>query len=105
MEQIFDIVKQVTGVMLIFSILLHIFAGTSHRRYLQFMEGLLIMLLVIAPFLQSLKKGDVLETYLKKYQKQWEMREIQEEIERIGQKREEYIAQEGKADRYERDLE
>lgn len=105
MEQIFDIVKQITGVMLVFSVLLHIFSGSSYRRYFQFMEGLLILLLAAAPLFQQLKKEDIVEDSFKKYQKQWEMREVEDEMERIGKRRENLITQEGQAIQNERNVE
>lgn len=105
MEQIFDIVKQITGVMLVFSLLLHIFSGTAYRRYFQFMEGLLILLVVAAPLFQQLKKEDIVEECFFKYERERNTREMQEEIERIGKKREKLITQEGQEDQYERDVE
>lgn len=77
MEQIFDIVKQITGVMIVFSVLLHIFSGSPYRRYFQFMEGLLILLLVTAPLFRQWKQEDIVEDCFRKYQKQWETREVE----------------------------
>ena len=97
MEQIFDIVKQITGVMIVFSVLLHIFSGSPYRRYFQFMEGLLILLLVTAPLFRQWKQEDIVEDCFRKYQKQWETREVEEEMKRIGERRENLINQEGQA--------
>ena len=95
MEQIFDIVKQITGVMIVFSVLFHIFSGSPYRRYFQFMEGLLILLLVTAPLFRQWKQEDIVEDCFRKYQKQWETREVEEEMKRIGERRENLINQEG----------
>lgn len=96
MEQIFDIVKQITGVMIVFSVLLHIFSGSPYRRYFQFVEGLLILLLVTAPLFRQWKQEDIVEDCFRKYQKQWETREVEEEMKRIGERRENLINQEGR---------
>ena len=97
MEQIFDIVKQITGVMIVFSVLLHIFSASPYRRYFQFMEGLLVLLLVTAPLFRQWKQEDIVEDCFRKYQKQWETREVEEEMKRIGERRENLINQEGQA--------
>lgn len=97
MEQIFDIVKQVTGVMLVFSVLLHIFSGSSYRRYFQFVEGALILLLILLPLCGRLKSEDITKDCFQKFQNEWDIREIEEEMERIGKERENLILQEGQA--------
>lgn len=97
MEQIFDIVKQITGIMIVFSVLLHIFSGSPYRRYFQFVEGVLILLLLTAPLFRQWKQEDIVEDCFRKYQKQWETREVEEEMKRIGERRENLINQEGQA--------
>lgn len=97
MEQIFDIVKQVTGVMLVFSVLLHVFSGSSYQRYFQFMEGAMILLLILLPLCGRLKNEDITKDCFQKFQNEWDIREIEEEMERIGKERENFILQEGQA--------
>ncbi|MDY3774131.1 MAG: stage III sporulation protein AF [Eubacterium sp.] len=91
MQQIFKMVQQVTSVMLVFSLLFHIFSDSSYRRYFQFVEGLLILLLLITPLVQYTKKQDFMENCFKVHQSEWQRQELEDEMEMIGKKREEWI--------------
>ena len=66
------------------------------------MEGLLILLLVTAPLFRQWKQEDIVEDCFRKYQKQWETREVEEEMKRIGERRVKEILEQvegvGKAD-------
>lgn len=94
MEEILHAVKDITVFILLFSIVSNLFSRSKYARYFRFVEGLIIILLVIMPlfswFTGDVFFDDVLEQNLFEAEKRFD----EEELRMIGEKREEMLEQE-----------
>lgn len=94
MEEILHAVKNVTIFILLFSIVSNLFSRSKYARYFRFVEGLIIILLVMMP-LFSWFTGDVfLDDVLEQNVLETEKRFDEDELRMIGEKREEMLERE-----------
>ncbi len=91
MNELLQMVKQVVIFVLIYQVIMNVFSGSSYRKYFQFVEGILLITLMLSPAFQWFHKG---EAWLDTYEKNWDNMEVQrdaKEYEQIQQRRDEWL--------------
>lgn len=57
MQEILSMVQRVTVFLLISTLVTDLFSGTEYRKYLQYITGLVVIVLVLTPVFRLLNKG------------------------------------------------
>ena len=102
MEEILHIVKNITVFIVIFSIVSNLFARSKYHKYFGFIEGVIVLILVLEPFFSLVSDGTVLDEYLQKNILEIEKGEYEDELRMVGEQREQILGeawQEGQEDR------
>lgn len=94
MEQILEIVRNISIFILFFTIITNLFARTKYARYFKFVEGLLVIILVMTPLFTWLTSEKFLEDCLDKNLLELEEQSYDMELEMIGKEREQLIMEE-----------
>jgi hypothetical protein len=96
MDTILEVVQKVTAFVLVFSVLSNLFARTKYVSYFRFVEGLILILLVLSPLFSWLTGEQVLTDYLQENILESEASFSEEELLSIEEKREEMLKNEWK---------
>lgn len=91
MDEILQIVKNVTIFILIFTIILNLFSDSEYIRYFSFVEGILVIMLVMTPLFSGLADGHIMDGHLERNMSELEDRSYEKEIERMGRLREKML--------------
>lgn len=94
MEQILEIVRNISIFILFFTIITNLFSRTKYARYFKFVEGLLVIILVMTPLFTWLTSEKFLEDCLDKNLLEMEEQSYDMELEMIGKEREQLIMEE-----------
>lgn len=92
MDQVLEVVKQITVFVLIFSVVSNLFSQSKYHRYFTFVEGLIVILLVMTPLLSWFTSERFLEQCLRENVIQVEREFEADELHMIGKKREEMLS-------------
>lgn len=92
MEGIMDAIKSVVIFVLVFRIVRNLFVSSSYVKYFRFLEGIMIVILLMAPVFSWLGEGNGLDRCLEDNWFQVELEWDQRELERIGEQRDEMLA-------------
>ncbi len=91
MEQILTAAKNIAMFVLVFSLVTSVFSGTKYGRFFRMMEGILILVLILTPFMAWFQKGESLPQHLEddllQIQTEFDERQLQE----IGERREQLM--------------
>lgn len=91
MDTILETVKHVAIFVLVFSIITNLFSGSSYHRYFRFVEGLMIIILVMTPLFAWFTSENFLDDCLDSNIFELENGFQQEELRMIGEEREELL--------------
>lgn len=91
MDTIIVTVKHVAIFVLVFSIISNLFSGSSYHRYFRFVEGLMIIILVMAPLFAWFTSENFLDECLDGHIFEVENGFQEEELRMIGEEREELL--------------
>lgn len=93
MEEILQAVKNITVFILIFSIVSNLFARSKYHKYFGFIQGIIVLILVLGPFFSLVTDGTVLDEYLQKNMLEIEKGEYEDELKMIGEQREQILGE------------
>lgn len=93
MEVILQAVKNITIFILIFSIVSNLFAQSKYHRYFGFIEGVILLILVLKPFFSVMSEEGILDNYLLKNVQEIERGEYEDELRLIGEQREQLLGE------------
>ena len=93
MEVILQAVKNITIFILIFSIVSNLFAQSKYHRYFGFIEGVILLILVLKPFFSVMSEEGILDNYLLKNVQEIEKGEYEDELRLIGEQREQLLGE------------
>lgn len=91
MDTILETVKHVAIFVLVFSIITNLFSGSSYHRYFRFVEGLMIIILVMTPLFAWFTSENFLDDCLDNNIFELENGFQQEGLRMIGEEREELL--------------
>lgn len=91
MDIILVTVKHVAIFVLVFSIITNLFSGSSYHRYFRFVEGLMIIILVMTPLFAWFTSENFLDDCLDSRIFELENGFQQDEIRMIGEERDELL--------------
>ncbi|MCM1246150.1 MAG: stage III sporulation protein AF [Roseburia sp.] len=98
MEEILHVVKNITVFILLFSIISNLFSRSKYARYFRFVEGLIIVLLVMVPLFSWFTGDAFLDDVLEKNLFEAEQSFDEDELRMLGEKREELLEREWKGE-------
>lgn len=98
MEEILHVVKNITVFILLFSIISNLFSRSKYARYFRFVEGLIIVLLVMVPLFSWFTDDSLLDDVLEKNLFEAEQSFDEDELRMLGEKREELLEREWKGE-------
>lgn len=91
MQVVLETVKHVAAFVLVFSIITNLFSGSRYNRYFRFVQGLIIVLLIMSPLFAWLTEDhffeDRLDGHILEQENGWE----EEELRQIGEQREDLL--------------
>lgn len=93
MDEILQAVKNITVFILIFSIVSNLFARSKYHRYFGFIEGVILLILVLKPFFSVMSEEGILDNYLLKNVQEIEKGEYEDELRLIGEQREQLLGE------------
>lgn len=93
MGEILQVVKNITVFIIIFSIVSNLFARSKYHKYFGFIEGVIVLILVLEPFFSLVSDGTVLDKYLQKNILEIEKGEYEDELRMIGEQREQILGE------------
>lgn len=91
MEQMLHIVKNITVFILLFSVISNLFSKSKYQKYFDFIEGLMIIILVMTPLFAWFTSDRFLDECLKKNISSMEEESFREELEMIGGQRDQML--------------
>lgn len=91
MEEILHTVKNIAIFILLFSIVSNLFSRSKYRKYFDFVQGVILVLLVMTPLFARFADGTFLDGLLEKNMVQMEENFRGDELEMIGEQREQMI--------------
>ncbi len=97
MDTILVTVKHVAIFVLVFSIITNLFSGSSYHRYFRFVEGLMIIILVMTPLFAWFTSENFLDDCLDSHIFELENGFQQEELRMIGEERDALLKEETQA--------
>lgn len=92
MEEILHIAKNITIFVLLFSIVSNLFSDSKYKRYFEFLQGLILILLVVTPLFTRFADGNLLEGLLEKNIFEMEENYQGDELRGIGEQRDRMLA-------------
>lgn len=99
MEEIVEGIRQVVIFVLVFQVVLNLFAQSKYLRYFRFFEGLMVMILFMTPLFTRMGAGEEWERRLIKnwttFEAEWESPEFEE----IEKERAELLTEAGTEER------
>jgi len=97
MDTILVTVKHVAIFVLVFSIISNLFSGSSYHRYFRFVEGLMIIILVMTPLFAWFTSESFLDECLDSHIFQLENGFQEDELRMVGEEREALLKEESQA--------
>lgn len=91
MDAILEVVKHVTVFVLVFSILSNLFAKSKYNRYFRFIEGIILILLVMAPLFSWFTSDTFFEDCLEQNITGSESSFREDELQMIGEQRDQML--------------
>ncbi len=91
MEVMLQTVKNVTVFILLFSIISNLFSKSQYGKYFEFIQGLIIIVLIMAPLLSWLSDGGALDRRLEENMNAAEEESFREELKMIGAQRDQML--------------
>lgn len=91
MDQVLEVMRNVTIFILLFSIVINLFSQSKYRQFFKFIEGVVVILLVMTPMFAWLMSDSFLDQCMEQNYFQMEQDSTKDEIELIGEKRDELI--------------
>ncbi len=97
MDTILVTVKHVAIFVLVFSIISNLFSGSRYHRYFRFVEGLMILILVMTPLFTWFTSENFLADCLDSHIFELENGFQEDELRMIGEERDELLKEEAQA--------
>ncbi len=97
MDTILVTVKHVAIFVLVFSIISNLFSGSGYHRYFRFVEGLMIIILVMTPLFAWFTSENFLNDCLDSHIFELENGFQKDELRMIGEERDELLKEEAQA--------
>lgn len=91
MDTILQVVKHVTVFVLVFSVVSNLFARSKYIRYFRFVEGILLILLVMAPLFSWFTSDTFFEDCLEQNITRSESSFEEDELRMIGEQRDQML--------------
>lgn len=95
MEVLLQTVKNITVFILLFSIISNLFSKSQYGKYFEFIQGLIIIILVMAPLLSWLSGGGILDWRLEENMNAAEEESFRDELKMIGVQRDQMLDRAG----------
>ncbi len=94
MEEVTEMIRRVVIFVLVFQVVLNLFAQSPYIKYFQFFQGIVVIVLLLLPVFSWLEKDGVLEQTLDEKWFQVEMEWNERELEIIGDERDSMLREE-----------
>lgn len=91
MEVMLETVKNITVFILLFSIISNLFSKSQYGKYFEFIQGLIIIVLIMAPLLSWLSDGSILDRRLEENINAAEEESVRDELKMIGIQRDQML--------------
>lgn len=88
MDEMLYTVKNITIFVLLFSVVSNLFSQSKYRQYFDFIQGIVILILVMTPLFSSFTSEEFLDGYLRKNMSVMEQYSYEDELKMIGEERE-----------------
>lgn len=88
MDEMLHTVKNITIFILLFSVVSNLFSQSKYRQYFDFIQGIVILILVMTPLFSSLTSEEFLDRCLSENMDVIERRSYEDELRMIGEQRE-----------------
>lgn len=91
MEVVLETVKNITVFILLFSIISNLFSKSQYGKYFEFIQGLIIIVLIMSPLLSWLSDGGKFDRRLEENINAVEEESIRDELKMIGIQRDQML--------------
>lgn len=88
MDAMLHTVKNITIFILLFSVVSNLFSQSKYRQYFDFIQGIVILILVITPLFSSFMSEEFLDSCLRENMSIMERYSYEDELKMIGEQRE-----------------
>lgn len=90
-EEILTVIKNITVFILLFSLITNLFSNSKYDRYFRFVEGLIVIMIVMAPLFSWFTSDRFLDECLEKNIFEMENRSYEDEIRVIEEQRDQML--------------
>lgn len=90
-EEILTVIKNITVFILLFSLITNLFSNSKYDRYFRFVEGLIVIIIVMAPLFSWFTSDRFLDECLDKNIFEMENRSYEDEIRVIEEQRDQML--------------
>lgn len=90
-EEILTVIKNITVFILLFSLITNLFSNSKYDRYFRFVEGLIVIMIVMAPLFSWFTSDRFLDECLDKNIFEMENRSYEDEIRVIEEQRDQML--------------
>lgn len=90
-EEILTVIKNITVFILLFSLITNLFSNSKYDRYFRFVEGLIVIMIVMAPLFSWFTSDRFLDKCLEKNIFEMENRSYEDEIRVIEEQRDQML--------------
>lgn len=94
MEKVLEVVKNMAVFILLFSIVTNLFSQSKYSRYFKFVEGIIIIILVMTPLFAWFTSDRFLDACMEKNVFESEQKFDEDELRMIGEQREKMLEDE-----------
>lgn len=91
MEEMLHVVKNVTVFVLLFSIVSNLFAKSKYQKYFDFIQGVILIILVMMPLFSWITGDDLMDGLLQENMSKVEEQFREDELKMIGEQREQML--------------
>lgn len=91
MEEMLHVVKNVTVFVLLFSIVSNLFAKSKYQKYFDFIQGVILIILVMMPLFSWITGDDLMDGLLRENMSKVEEQFREDELKMIGEQREQML--------------
>lgn len=91
MEEMLHVVKNVTVFVLLFSIVSNLFAKSKYQKYFDFIQSVILIILVMMPLFSWITGDDLMDGLLRENMSKVEEQFREDELKMIGEQREQML--------------
>lgn len=95
MQDVLNMVRQVTFFLLIATLLVNLLSGSEYKKYIQYAVGLIVMVMVVTPVLKIVHRGFEVSFYDETSEIQEEIKEQEKKMRELENEYEEEMMRKG----------